>query len=90
MSKILVIEQEHLDKLFTSLLDEFKKAIESKTNTSAPKTDWITLEEFYDTYKVSKSTWYDKYKKIIKWRDDGKIWVYKPSFEAYLMDKSIN
>lgn len=65
------------------MLESKVKQIEAPVS----KTDWISFSRIYVTYKVSRTTWYEKYKKIIKYRDDGKVWVHKPSFEKYLMDK---
>jgi len=92
INNLIILEQQHIDK-FIEAINKLEKLVEEKPKQiEAPvsKTDWISLEEFYEIYKVSRTTWYEKYKKIIKYRDDGKIWVYKPSMEKYLMDKSIN
>jgi hypothetical protein len=73
---------EAVEKLIQTVSEEKKKTI---------KTDWIPLKEFLSTYNISNSSWYDRYKKKIKHRNDGlKVWVHKPSMEKYLMEKAIN
>lgn len=90
MQSFVLIDQDLLNNLLESIKDLKEIVLCQKENTKNA-TDWITLSEFFITYNISRSSWDRKYKKIIKYRDDGtKIWVHVPSMEKYLMDKSIN
>ncbi|MEO6304717.1 MAG: hypothetical protein ABIP51_16265 [Bacteroidia bacterium] len=92
MQQLVLIDKEELNVLHQKIdaLTELIKSIEPGNKKNNTIKDWITLKEFCETYSVSKTRWYEVYKDFIKYRVDGKLLIYKPSMDKYLMDKAIN
>lgn len=92
MQSFVLIDKEQLDKMQEAIIDALKQIILYKEEKNEEQNKaWLTLPAFLKHFDMSRSSWDRHYSKIIKLRDDGiKIWVYKPSMEKYLMDKSIN
>ena len=95
MSKILVIEQEQLDKLFATLLDEVKKLVESQSEQKPTKSEildaeianYVILKQAWKLLGITKSQWYDKYQHLISHKSySGMTWVSKESILTFLKD----
>ncbi len=96
---IVVIEQEHMDKLIASI-DELKKLVETKQKptppSSADKTlaeikNYVSKEEAWVLLKCNKQKWYRRYQHIIQHKPyDNDTWVYLPSILNFLQTNNIN
>jgi hypothetical protein len=99
MSQLVILDQEHLDKLIASI-DELKKLVETQSRQRTPTKsesandeieNWILLRHAYTKLGITRAQWYSRYQKIIKHRTyAGTTWVYAPSILEFFKSNNIN
>ncbi|WP_317897173.1 hypothetical protein [Aurantibacillus circumpalustris] len=100
MQKLVLIDQEELNKLIQSV-EELKKLVIAKPVPPLKQTkldstmeeieNYIPLHLAWKKLGCKKSKWYEKYVHLIQYKVyDRTVWVYAPSILKFLKEDNIN